>query len=332
MHHAGDKERELMKISGPSSPCELPRAVCKKIQRIFLRCIQSIAPCAAVVATSFAAHCCAMGPGPFACRDDIARFTPSATTPSVCSDPLADPQVKRALGWACLQRPAKERLPMAQKTIVIGFLGGFARPSDVNHPEIWFDRYLRERYTSAIYTGVFANHHANAALNYVLGLLDTDCDGRLTESEKQSARIILYGHSWGASEVAAFAGELGKLGIPVLLTVQIDIIPKPGQSSTEIPSNVEQAVNFYQSIGLLRGQSRIVAANPARTKIIGNYWMNYRNHSIDCGNFPWFARTFNKPHHEIENDTQVWQRINSLVDSDLSIENRNRYETASAGH
>ncbi|MGB3627947.1 MAG: hypothetical protein WBA18_00525, partial [Terracidiphilus sp.] len=78
--------------------------------------------------------------------------------------------------------------------------------------------------------------------------------------------------------------------------------------------------------------SRIVAVDPARTKIIGNFRMNYRNHSIDCRNFPWFVRTFNKPHHEIENDTQVWQRVDSLIDFDLRIENRNGYQTELARH
>ena len=141
---------------------------------------------------------------------------------------------------------------------MIGFLGGFAKHGDRNHPEVWFAEYLRQHYTSAIYTEVFANHEADAALREIVRLLDTNCDGRLTASERQNARIILYGHSWGASETVAFARELGKLGIPVLLTVQIDIVPKPGQNSIEIPSNVEQAVNFYQSIGLLRDRKSVV--------------------------------------------------------------------------
>jgi len=170
------------------------------------------------------------------------------------------------------------------------------------------------------------------ALRDVVGLLDTNCDGTLTEQEKQSARIVIYGHSWGASEAVAFARELGKLGIPVLLTVQIDIVPKPGQSPAEIPSNVERAVNFFQSTGVLRGESRIVAVDPAKTKIIGNFRMNYRKHSVDCGNFPWFVRTFNKPHHEIENDARVWERINFLIDFNLGIENRDGYETELARH
>ncbi len=320
-----------MKMSGSRSPIELRRELCEGIQRNLLRCVRRIALFAAVVASSFAPQCYAVDPGPWACRSEIPRLSP-ATTPSVCSDPSADAQVRQTLRWVCEQSPVDARLPMGQRAIVIGFLGGFAKPSDVNHPEVWFAKYLQEHYTSAIYTKVFSNREANTALRDVVGLLDTNCDGTLTEQEKQSARIIIYGHSWGASEAVAFARELGKLGIPVLLTVQIDIVPKPGQSPAEIPSNVERAVNFFQSTGVLRGQSRIVAVDPARTKIIGNFRMNYRNHSIDCRNFPWFVRTFNKPHHEIENDTQVWQRVDSLIDFDLRIENRNGYQTELARH
>ena len=36
-------------------------------------------------------------------------------------------------------------------------------------------------------------------------------------------------HSWGVSETVAFARELGQRGIPVLVTIQVDSIAKPGQ-------------------------------------------------------------------------------------------------------
>ena len=105
----------------------------------------------------------------------------------------------------------------------------------------------------------------------------------------------------------------------MLLTVQIDIVTKPGQNSIEIPSNVEQAINFFQSTGFLRGRSRIVASDPAKTTILGNVRMTYRGYSVDCRNFSWFVRTFNKPHHEIENDSRVWEQVNSLIDTNLRI-------------
>lgn len=106
----------------------------------------------------------------------------------------------------------------------------------------------------------------------------------------------------------------------MVLTIQIDIVGKPGQKPLEVPSNVREAVNFFQTTGgFLRGKSRIEAEDPMKTRIIGNIQMTYKNHSVDCGNFPWFARTFNKPHHEIENDSQVWEQVNFLIAGDLRL-------------
>jgi hypothetical protein len=202
--------------------------------------------------------------------------------------------------------------------IVIGFVGGFAKRDDAKHPEVQFAAQLRVRYSSQIHAEVFSNHEGKKALRQVLCLLDTDRDGTLTRIEKEQAKIIIYGHSWGASETVAFARELGQRGIPVLLTIQLDSIAKPGQKDSTIPPNVANAVNFYQPRGLLHGRSEISAADPARTTIIGNFRMTYQNHPINCDNYPWLARTFNKPHHEIENDPRVWNQAASLIDSELS--------------
>jgi hypothetical protein len=203
------------------------------------------------------------------------------------------------------------------KAIVIGFVGGFARRDDLKHPEVQFAANLRQRYPSQVYAEVFSNHEGQKALRQVLRLLDADRDGALTPSEKEHAKIILYGHSWGASETVAFAKELGERGIPVLLTIQVDSITKPGQQDSTIPPNVANAVNFYQPGGLLHGRSEISAADPAKTRIIGNFRMTYKGHPIDCRNYPWLARTFNKPHHEIENDPRVWDQAAFLIDSSL---------------
>jgi pimeloyl-ACP methyl ester carboxylesterase len=226
-------------------------------------------------------------------------------------------QVKEALGLVCNLSRNYGDLTDSRRVIVVGFLGGFVKDSDRQHPEVWFADYLRQHYSSPICVAVYSNHERRAAVNQIVRLLDTDSDGTLSESEKEQARIIVYGHSWGASETTAFARDLGQRGIPVLLTIQLDIVPKPRQKPSVIPSNVEKAINFFQSEGFLRGQGQIVAADPTKTRILGNVRMTYDEHPIDCGNFPWLARTFNKPHHEIENDRQVWNLIRDLIDADL---------------
>ena len=206
----------------------------------------------------------------------------------------------------------------APRVIVIGFVGGFARHDDQKHPEVQFAKSLQEHYRSNIHAEVFGNHHGRKALNEVVRLLDTNGNGTLSSAEKEQARIIIYGHSWGAAETVVFARELRKRDIPVLLSIQVDSIKKFGRNDSVIPSNVASAINFYQSGGPLHGRTQIVAADPAQTKIIGNLHLTYEDRSINCDNYPWFARTFNKPHHEIENDPRVWDQAAHLIDSEVA--------------
>jgi hypothetical protein len=206
--------------------------------------------------------------------------------------------------------------PTIRNVIIIGFVGGFVSRNDTKHPEVQFAAYLRDRYP-LIHSEVFGNHHGRKALHQVVRLLDTDHDSVLSSLEKERATIIIYGHSWGATETVAFARELGQMGIPVALTSQIDTIAKPGHKASELSPNVASAINFYQTEGPLHGAPEIFAADPARTKIIGNLRMTYENRPINCDNYSWYSRTLNKPHHEIENDFRVWDEVAALINSDL---------------
>jgi hypothetical protein len=200
--------------------------------------------------------------------------------------------------------------------IIIGFVGGFVSQDDAKHPEVQFAAYLRDRFP-LIEAVVFGNHHGRKALHEVVRMLDSDSDGVLTPNEKRESTIIIYGHSWGAAETVTFANTLEQLGIPVALTIQIDTIAKPGSRGAVIPTNVASAINFYQTRGPLHGLPKIVAADPKQTTILGNTLMTYQDRSINCANYRWYARIFNRPHHEIENDFRVWDRAASLIDSTL---------------
>jgi hypothetical protein len=202
--------------------------------------------------------------------------------------------------------------------IVVGFVGGFVRHDDAKHAEVQFAERLRDRYPSTLNVQIFGNHAGEKALSHILRLLDTDRDGILTAAERAQARIILFGHSWGATETVMLARALQRRQIPVLLTIQVDSIAKPGQENSVIPANVANAVNFYQSHGVLHGRAEIVAMDPARTNIIGNFQMTYKDHPVNCDSFPWYARVFTRPHIEIENDPRVWAQAASLIDLQLS--------------
>ncbi len=194
------------------------------------------------------------------------------------------------------------------RAIVVGFVGGFVRHDDARHAEVQFAAHLRARYRSAIDVEVFGNHSGNQALRYVMQ----------HSAQERAPKIIIFGHSWGATETIALARELEHRGIPVRLTIQVDSIGKPGQGKLTIPANVANAINFYQTTGLLHGRSTIIAKDPSRTNILGNFEMSYKDHPINCEDFPWYARAFTKPHIEIENDPRVWAEAASLIDLELS--------------
>ncbi|MGD0891555.1 MAG: hypothetical protein ABR923_08475 [Terracidiphilus sp.] len=197
--------------------------------------------------------------------------------------------------------------------IVIGFLGGHVHAGNLLHREARLARDLDHRYPNAVRAMTFANHDEAGALHFLLNQLDTDHDGRLSDIEKTDARIVLFGHSWGASEAVNFAQELDRRGIPVLLTIQVDSVRKPGEDDGSIPANVREAINFYQTEGLLHGRRSIQAIDPKRTKILGNFESTYEMKPVSCAGFPWFARTFMKQHIEIENDAAVWDQIDALI-------------------
>jgi hypothetical protein len=201
--------------------------------------------------------------------------------------------------------------------IVIGFVGGFVRHDNMVHSGVQLALHLREAYPSDAYVEVFENRRKENAHRKILSLLDAKHDGKLSDEEKQNARIIIYGMSWGGSETVALARELEKENIPVLLTIQVDSVAKIRQNDGIIPANVREAVNFYQPNGVLHGRPEIRAADGTRTKILGNFRFDYKSKPVRCDKYPWYDRVFAKYHTEIECDPAVWNRVESLIRSKL---------------
>ena len=212
---------------------------------------------------------------------------------------------------------ASNLLAAAPPLIVIGFVGGFVRRDNVIHQEVQLAEHLRKDFPGSMDVRVFANHLGHQAHREILRLLDTNRDGALSADERLKARIILYGHSWGAAESVSMARTLQRDGVPVLLTIQVDSVSKPGADDRFIPANVAQAANFYQLNGLLHGRRQILAADPAHTTILGNFQLDYKSRPINCDGYPWYARMFMKSHIEIESDPDVWSRVEALIRSEF---------------
>ena len=202
-------------------------------------------------------------------------------------------------------------------TIVVGFVGGFVHSDDLRHSEVHLIQQLRTTYGSRVRAEIFDNRHIKEAHSFILSALDTDNDGHLSGEERQQARIVLFGHSWGASAAVYLARDLQRDGIPVSLTVQVDSIRKHGEDDSVIPPNVHEAVNFYQAEGILRGRAEIRALDPSRTTILGNYGFRYPTEPAECSRYPWHDRFFFKGHTAIECDPRVWSEVNALTQMQL---------------
>ena len=212
--------------------------------------------------------------------------------------------------------PARSSTPL----IVVGFVGGFVRRDDQRHSAVQLAEKLRAEHPNHLRIAIFGNWHRKAAHQAILRWLDTDEDGRLSEAEKKNARIVLFGHSWGGSGLISLARQLQREGIPILLTVQVDSIAKPGQNDRLIPANVAEAANFYQTHGLLRGRRRITAADSDHTKILGNFLFDAAETPAECNQYPWLTRHLFRGHTAIECAPQVWSEVEGLIGSYTSAE------------
>jgi pimeloyl-ACP methyl ester carboxylesterase len=202
-------------------------------------------------------------------------------------------------------------------SIVIGFVGGFVRHDNPHHGPVQLAQRIQHGFPKDAYVQVFENRHRKNAFRAVLHLLDVNRDGVLSEDEKSRAHIVLFGHSWGAAAAVLLARDLQRNGIPVLLTVQVDSVAKLWQNDSVIPANVAEAVNFYQTHGLIHGRPQITAADPSRTKILGNYLVDYRKAPIQCpAGASWFDH-LTPSHAQSECDPHIWSQVEDLVRQSL---------------
>ena len=206
-----------------------------------------------------------------------------------------------------------EHTPSSPSCILVGFVGGFVRHDNPHQGPVLFAQRAERNLPKNSYVHVFENRHRKTAYNTILRLLDSNHDGLLSEEEKGQARIILFGHSWGASATVLLARDLNRVGIPVLLTVQVDSVAKPWQHDNVIPENVAAAVNFYQPHGIVHGRAHIAAADGSKTQILGNYRFDYHQEPVKCEGTSWFDRTFTPDHMQSECDPHLWTQVDSLV-------------------
>lgn len=195
-------------------------------------------------------------------------------------------------------------------TLVIGFLGGYDRWDDSHRAVRQLVLTLRER--PGVYADSISNHRRALALKLIREALDTNRDGKLDAQERANGRVILFGQSWGGAAAVATARDLEKLGIPVLLTAQVDSV---GVHDDVIPANVRAAVNFYQHdpFTTIHGRARIRASDPSKTLILGNFESSYVFRSVDESNASKARQVFGGSHTKMEVDPVVWSRVEQYI-------------------
>lgn len=228
-----------------------------------------------------------------------------------------NPSPQTAASAPAVSSPALDDL--TAPNIVIGFMGGHIQPDNLIHREALLVDQLRKEFGSRAMVKAYANRDGEAAHAAILRILDLNHDGTVSPDEARHARIVIYGHSWGASEAVTLARALSRDGIPVMLTVQVDSVKKPGEHDDIIPPNVRQAVNIFQRAGLVHGTPVIRAENPEATTILGNFQVSYGTRHISCAQFPWYDRVLMRSHIEIESDPLIWQWIEALISSRMGV-------------
>jgi pimeloyl-ACP methyl ester carboxylesterase len=211
------------------------------------------------------------------------------------------------------QRPCQLATPTPLphgSTLVIGFLGGYDGWND-SHRSVR-QLVLKLRQTPGVYAESISNHHRTLALQLIREALDTNRNGKLDPAEMAKARVILFGQSWGGSAAIATARDLQKLGIPVLLTVQIDSV---GVHDDIVPPNVRAAANFYQHdpFTTIHGRALIRAADPSHTAILGNFESSYVFRTVDQSNASRARQVFGGSHTKMELDPVVWNRVEQYI-------------------
>ena len=204
------------------------------------------------------------------------------------------------------------RTPLeAGDVLVVGFMGG--RESWDNHQRGVRKLALKLRAMNlpGVHIETVENKNRRRAMQLIQNAFDRDKDGWLDDQERASTRVIVYGQSFGGAAVVKLARQLNKMGVPVLLTVQVDSI---GRGDKVIPPNVSLSANLFQRDGLIiKGEREIRPKDPNRTTIIGNFKFDYSGKKIDLSKVSWLKRVFQTAHTKMDHDPEVWAVVENCI-------------------
>lgn len=204
--------------------------------------------------------------------------------------------------------------------LIIGFMGG--RESWDNHKRGVRKLALKLRAMNlpGVYVETVENKKRRQAMELIRKAFDRNCDGQLDVRERASARVVIYGQSFGGAAVVKLARQLKKIDVPVLLTVQVDSV---GRGDKVIPANVARAANLFQRDGFfIKGEREIRPEDPSQTTIIGNFKFAYSGKRIYLSEVSWLKRLFQAAHTKMDHDPEVWALVEKIILDTRSIPKR----------
>lgn len=197
------------------------------------------------------------------------------------------------------------------EVLIVGFMGGRESWDNDKRGVRKLALKLRAKNLPGVHIETIENRKRKLAVELIRNALDRDRDGRLDGRERASARLVIYGQSFGGAAVVKLARQLKGMGVPVLLTVQVDSV---GRGDKVIPSNVRRAANLFQRDGLIiKGEREIRAEDSARTTVVGNFKFDYDGKEVDLSEVSWLKRLFQAAHTKMDHDPEVWALVERLV-------------------
>ena len=197
------------------------------------------------------------------------------------------------------------------QVLVVGFMGGRESWDNDKRGVRKLALKLRAMRLPGIHVETVENKKRRPAIELIRNALDRDRDGRLDDRERASARLIVYGQSFGGAAVVKLARQLKEMGVPVLLTVQVDSV---GRGDKMIPSNVRRAANLFQRDGLIiKGEREIRPEDPSKTTIVGNFRFDYDGKKVDLSEVSWLKRLFQAAHTKMDHDPEVWGLVERTI-------------------
>lgn len=203
------------------------------------------------------------------------------------------------------------------QTLILGFLGGRETWDDSSRGVRQLAMKIDSMNLRDVHIETLENRKRDLAMELIHNSFDSNRDGYLDERERSTARLIMFGHSLGGAAVVKLSHNLKEMGIPVLLTVQIDSVGFTYDDHV-IPTNVRRAANLYQLDGwVLVGEDEIVPEDPDKTEIIANLRFDYKDKEVDMSGVPWERRLLSVPHSKMDADPEVWSAVEQLILSEI---------------